>query len=207
MRRSSDARPEGGFTLAELLVACAVTGFVMAGLLIMLQTGQQSYLVGAHQVEAQQTVRVALDEMIRELRNAGYCPTCTGTAPFTAITAQSGTGFAIQSDWDGSGTISTSGTVTDAAGTVRGERIIYAVSSGALTRQETGIDASPLTVATGITSLGFTYQDSAGVTTATAADIRTIVLTLTAQPRVQPAATPQGRALVTMTDSVRLRNR
>ena len=68
-------------------------------------------------------------------------------------------------------------------------------------------DPNVLTVATGITSLGFTYQDSAGVTTATAADIRTIVLTLTAQPRVQPAATPQGRALVTMTDSVRLRNR
>jgi len=53
----------------------------------------------------------------------------------------------------------------------------------------------------------FTYQDDTGAVTATAADIRTIVVTLTAQPQFQPAATQQGRILVTMTDSVRLRNR
>ena len=200
-------RRDDGFTLAELLVACAIIAFVMAGLLVMLQSGQQSYLVGSNQVEAQQNVRVALERMIREIRGAGYCPNCSGTPPFTAIAAQSTTGFTVQHDWDGSATISTSGTVTDYAGTTRGEQVIYAVSGGALTRQEIGLDGSPVTLASGISSMTFTYQDDTGAVTATAADIRTIVVTLTAQPQFQPAATQQGRILVTMTDSVRLRNR
>lgn len=199
-------RGDRGFTLAELLVACAVIAFVMAGLLIMLQTGQQSYLVGSNQVEAQQTVRVAIERMIQEIRSAGYCPTCSGTPPFTAISAQSATGFTIQHDWDADGApVSTA--VTDANGTLRGEQIIYAISGSSLTRREMGVDTAAMTLATGITSATFTYQDSAGVATGTAADIRTVVIAVTTQPQTQAAATQQGRVLVTMTDSVRLRNR
>ena len=207
MKPMQALQSEGGFTLAELLVACAVIAFVMAGLLVMLQTGQESYLVGSNRVEATQSVRVAIDRMAQEIRTAGFCPTCTGTPPFTAIAAQTATGFTIQNDWDGDGAINTTGTVTDADGNVHGEQIVYAFSSGALTRQEVGVDASAVTLATGINSLTFTYQDSTGATTATAANIRTIVVTLTTQPQNQPAATQQGRVLVTMTDSVRVRNR
>jgi Tfp pilus assembly protein PilW len=205
MRRVDVLRGEGGFTLAELLVACAVIALVMAGLLVMLQTGLESYLIGANRVEATQSVRLAIEQMSREIRVTGFCPTCLGTAPFTAITAQTATGFTIQNDWDGDGAINAVGTVTDANGTVRGEQIIYAFAGGSLTRQEIG--GASETLATGINSLSFTYQDSAGATTAIAADIRTIVVTLTTQPQNQPAATQQGRVLVTMTDSVRLRNR
>jgi type II secretory pathway component PulJ len=205
MRRVDVLRGEGGFTLAELLVACAVIALVMAGLLVMLQTGLESYLIGANRVEATQSVRLAIEQMSREIRVTGFCPTCLGTAPFTAITAQTATGFTIQNDWDGDGAINAVGTVTDANGTVRGEQIIYAFAGGSLTRQEIG--GASETLATGINSLSFTYPDSAGATTAIAADIRTIVVTLTTQPQNQPAATQQGRVLVTMTDSVRLRNR
>ena len=207
MTRLDPLKTERGFTLAELLVVCVVIAFVMGGLLIMLQTGAQSYLVGSNQVEAQQTARMALAQMVQEIRNAGYCPTCAGTPPFTAIASQTGTGFTLQNDWDGDGAINTTGTVTDANGNVRGEQIVYASSSGTLTRQEVGVDASAVTLATGIDGLTFTYQDSTGATTATAASIRTIVVTLTTQPQNQPAATPQGRVLVTMTDSARVRNR
>jgi type II secretory pathway component PulJ len=206
MRRVDVLRGEGGFTLAELLVACAVIALVMAGLLVMLQTGLETYLIGSNRVEATQSVRLAIERMSREIRVTGFCPTCLGTAPFTAIAAQpTATGFTIQNDWDGDGAINTVGTVTDANGTVRGEQIVYAFAGGSLTRQETGFGLE--TLAAGINSLTFTYQDSAGVTTAVAADIRTIVVTLTTQPQNQPAATQQGRVLVTMTDSVRLRNR
>ena len=206
MRMLETLRSERGFSLAELLVACVVVAFVMAGLLITLQSGQESYLRGANEVEATQSVRVAIERMAQELRVAGFCPTC-GTPPFDAITAQSATGFTIQNDWDGDGVITTPGTVTDANGNVRGEQIVYNFAGGAITRQETGVDASALTLATGITSLTFTYQDSTGVTTATAANIRTVVVTLTTTPQNQPAATMQGRVLVTMTDSLRMRNR
>jgi prepilin-type N-terminal cleavage/methylation domain-containing protein len=205
MRRVDVLRSERGFTLAELLVACAVIAFVMAGLLIMLQTGLESYLIGSNRVEATQSVRLAIERMTREIRSTGFCPTCIGTQPFTAITAQTATGFTIQNDWDGDGAINTVGLVTDANGTSRGERIIYTFAGGTLTRQEIGFGSQPLAV--GINSLTFTYQDSAGATTAIAADIRAIVVTLTTQPQNQPAATQQGRVFVTMTDSVRLRNR
>jgi prepilin-type N-terminal cleavage/methylation domain-containing protein len=199
-------RSERGFTLAELLVACAVIALVMAGLLVSLQAGQEVYLRGSNEVEATQSVRVAIERMAQELRVAGFCPTCTAAPPFTAITAQSATGFTIQNDWDGDGVITAAGTVTDGFGNVRGEQIVYAFAGGALTRQETG-DVSPLTLATGINSLTFTYQDSAGVVTAVPDNIRTVVVTATTQPQFQPAATLQGRVLVTMTDSLRMRNR
>jgi prepilin-type N-terminal cleavage/methylation domain-containing protein len=206
MRLTEVLRSERGFTLAELLVACAVIALVMAGLLVSLQSGQAAYLRGANEVEATQSVRVALERMAQELRGAGFCPTCTGATPFTAITAQSATGFTIQNDWDGDGVITTAGTVTDAFGNARGEQVVYAFAGGTLTRQETG-DANPLTLATGINSLTFTYQDNAGVVTATPDNICTVVVTATTQPQFQPAATLQGRVLVTMTDSLRMRNR
>jgi len=222
------ARMEEGFTLAELLVACAVIAFVMAGLLGMLQSGQQSYLVGSHKVEAQQTARLAIDRLVQEIRNGGFCPTCanSGVTPFNAITPQTGSAlsassFVIQNDWngtwDGSSGISASGTVNytvmDAGGTVtttqRGERIIYAYNSGTgtLTRQEIGVDATALTIASGINSLTFSYLDSSGAGTTTPANARTVVIALTTQPAAQGASTSTGKVLVTMTDSVRLRNR
>lgn len=200
-------RSERGFTLAELLVACAIIALVMAGLLVSLQAGQAAYLRGSNEVEATQSVRVAIERMAQELRVAGFCPTCSTAPPgFTAITAQTATGFTIQNDWDGDGVITTAATVTDGFGNVRGEQIVYAFAGGALTRQETG-DPGPLTLATGINNLTFTYQDNAGVVTATPDNIRTVVVTATTQPQFQPAATLQGRVLVTMTDSLRMRNR
>ena len=69
-------RDQRGFTLTELLVACALIGLVMAGLFSMLQSGQQTYLTGTNQVEAQQALRLALLRMTNEIRDAGYCPTC-----------------------------------------------------------------------------------------------------------------------------------
>ncbi len=59
-----------GFTLAELLVAVAVMGLVMAGVFVIQQQGQQAYLLGSSRVETQQNARVALDLMTRELRSA-----------------------------------------------------------------------------------------------------------------------------------------
>jgi prepilin-type N-terminal cleavage/methylation domain-containing protein len=59
-----------GFTLAELLVATAVIGVVMAGVFVVQRGGQHAYLFGANRVETQQNARVVLDLMTRELRSA-----------------------------------------------------------------------------------------------------------------------------------------
>jgi prepilin-type N-terminal cleavage/methylation domain-containing protein len=213
-----------GFTLAELLITTTIVGFVMASLYVMLSSGQESYSVGTNQAEAQQNVRLAVDRMVQELRNAGYCPTCSNSCtpappattprPFEAITAQSATGFTIQNDWNGDYNcaaltgINTVGTVNYlGTGTQRGEQIIYDVTGNNLRRREIGVDATPVVLTGGITSATFTYQDVNGAVTATPANIRRIVITITAQPQNQPSATQQGKAQVTVQDTVRLRNR
>jgi prepilin-type N-terminal cleavage/methylation domain-containing protein len=208
-------RTQHGFTLSELLVACALIGVVMAGLFSLLQSGQQSYLTGSNQVEAQQALRLGFLRMTNELRDAGYCPTCAaGAPPFTALTAISATGFTIQNDWNGDG-VASSGTVTQvvtgmdgATGNViRGERIVYSFTGGNLSRREMGIDSAGVAVVTNLASLTITYLDGDGDPTATAADVRTIVISAVGQPEVQSASFSGGRVHVAMTDSVRLRNR
>jgi len=216
-------RDQRGFTLTELLVACALIGLVMAGLFGILQSGQQTYLTGTNQVEAQLALRLALLRMTNEIRDAGYCPTCGTGSPaitgFDAITAQSGTTFTVQNDWngtwDGTTGIFTGGTVphavlnTDGTTTTtpRGEQVTYAFSAGTLTRREIGLDAAPVVIASGISSLTFTYLDINGAPTTTAANIRAIVVNVVGQPQNQPTTFQAGRVQVAMTDSIRLRNR
>lgn len=218
MRQTRLGRLTGvrGFTLVELLITTALVGMVMAGLYVMLASSQEAYLVGTNQVEAMQNLRLGVDRMVQDLRVAGYCPTCSNacTTPFAAITAQSATGFTIQYDWNadyncGTGTgINTTGSVNYlGTGTQRGENVVYAVTGTNLTRREIGLDAAPVVLASGVASATFTYLDANDVVTTTSANIRRIAIAITAQPQNQPAATQQGRASVSVQDSVRLRNR
>jgi type II secretory pathway component PulJ len=193
---------EAGFTLSEFLVGIAVVALIMGGLLWLLTGGQRSYLQGSNQVEAQQSARIALEQMIREIRGSGYNP---GNAAFTAITGQSTTGFILQNDWNGNGVIEPTITVT-VGGATRGERVTYSVTSNRLDRQESAVDASPVTVAR-IEQVTFQYLDANNVVTATSANIRTVVVTIRTRPQDQPATAMQGRAIVAMTDRARLRNR
>lgn len=202
---------ERGFTLAEMLVVCAIVGLVMAGLLGLVLSGQQAYWFGTTQVDAQQTTRVALERMVKEIREAGYYPQNPDTNPATCATAPcytfdavgagpTATSFTLQYDWNGDGASAASGTVTDPVMGARGERVTYAFASGVLTRQEIGVDASPVPLATGVSALTFSYFAADGTTTTVPANIRTVGVTVTAQ-------TATKGAYVTMVDRVRLRNR
>ena len=231
MRRRSPAMPrdEAGFTLAELLIACALIGVVMSGLYALLTSGQQMYLTGTNQMDAQQTLRLAVQRITTEVRDGGYCPTCGTGSPaitaFSAITSANATGFTIQNDWDASWNgaagintasavnyvvLNNNGTTTT---TQRGEQSIYAFSAGTLTRQEIGIDAAPVVLASNLAALTFTYLDRNGTVLTTPVpavqegNIRTIVIKAVGQPQVQPSTFQAGRVQVPMTDTVRLRNR
>ncbi|HEY3065377.1 MAG TPA: prepilin-type N-terminal cleavage/methylation domain-containing protein [Methylomirabilota bacterium] len=199
-----------GYTLAELLVALAVAGIVMSGLLSMLMAGQQSYLVGTNQIEAQQNLRIAIGRMIQEIRLAGEDPTKVN---FDAITNQTATGLTIQNDWNANGAIQNAGTVgvtlNDGVTVVqRGEQVIYSLNGTTLMRQETGVDNAAQSVADGIQSLTFTYFKADGVTpAAVAADVRQVVIDIIAQPVHQPSTSAAGAVHIKMTDKVRLRNR
>jgi Tfp pilus assembly protein PilW len=73
-----DAR---GFTLAQVLVACALVGFVLAAVGTVIERGLRQTYVDTHMSNAQQGTRVALELMTREIRET--------TAPLTAATTTS----------------------------------------------------------------------------------------------------------------------
>lgn len=211
--RGAAVRNQHGFTLTEMLVVCALIGVVMAGVLSLLMIGQQSATATSNKVDAQASARIGIERMIEEIREAGYLPagpTCPGAPatpcpPFTygtfsAITGQSATGLTIQNDWNADNAIQTTAVTDPVSGATRGEQVIYSFASGQLLRREMGVDGAPVVLASGITSLAFTYLDQSNNVTATAASIRTVTITMTTQ---QSSGQPQ----VTMVHRVRLRNR
>ena len=80
-------RSQRGFSLAELLVVCAVLGVLMAGLLVIHTGGTSAYVIGSSRVAAQQNGRVALEMMVRELRSAQSISAVTGSTDITFVDA------------------------------------------------------------------------------------------------------------------------
>ena len=79
-----------GFTLFELLMALAIMGLVMAGVVSLYMTGNSIYLAAANQVETQQAARGAMLMLEENLLLAGDgFPTVPGTPKITAATPTS----------------------------------------------------------------------------------------------------------------------
>lgn len=72
--RVAALKDERGFTLAEMLVVCALLGTVMAGVLSLVVVGQQNATATANKVDAQANARMGIDRLIGEIREAGYLP-------------------------------------------------------------------------------------------------------------------------------------
>ena len=151
-------RAEAGFSLAELLASLALLGLLMAAALTGLVAGQESYGLGAARIDAQQSARIALERMAKELREAGYDPTGAGLA---AVVLAEPTRVAFQRDLNGNGVVDPTR-----------ERVSYLLR-GSVLRREAGAGAQP--IIEGVRSLALTYFDRAGVETtdpARAAGIR-----------------------------------
>jgi prepilin-type N-terminal cleavage/methylation domain-containing protein len=63
-------RAEKGFTLIELLVTLSIVGFVIAAVYSFYLSGLQGWQRSIDQVEYQQSARIALDKIVRELSGA-----------------------------------------------------------------------------------------------------------------------------------------
>jgi type IV pilus assembly protein PilW len=194
-----------GFTLTELLVAIAVLGLIMTGVLTTLMSGNQAYLTGSNQIEAQQAARVALDRMVREIRGAGYNPKGTACPPVPScpivgapgLGNPTATALAIMNDTNENGVFD-----------INTERIAYTLNGTNLQRQDFAVPGAPVeTIVGGIQALTFTYLDETGAVTGLPQNIRSVQISLTTQPENQPGSWQTGRVSVTMSDRVRLRNR
>lgn len=171
-----------GFTLAELLVGLAVLGLALAGLATVHESGLRAYVYGSNRVEVQQNARVALERMAREIREA------------QALANQTATQLTVQTDWNGNGVVGEAIAVA-VDGVLRGERVTYRLSGGALQRQETGVDLQFLTLIGGVEQLTLTYPTA-----------KTVSITI--RTRTEETA-PAGTVADTksqVTTTVRLRN-
>lgn len=179
---STTLRIQGGFTLAELMVACAIVGIVLAGTFVALKQGANAYEYSTGRVEVQQTARVGLDRMIHDLR--------TGSN----VTAASATSITFQYIDETSTTVS----------------VTYSLNGTDLQRNQTNpvpATAQPETVIGGVNTLRLVYYDNNNAVTTTVANIRVVDIRLITQPQatgLSPADLANQRAM--FEDRVRLRN-
>jgi type IV pilus assembly protein PilW len=162
-RAAGTVRTTAGFSLVELLLALAVLGLAMAGALSLLGAGLSSYALGAARVEAQQSTRLALERMVKELRDAGYDPRGAGIA---AIVEAEATRVAFQRDLDGDGVIDPTR-----------ERVTFLLR-GTVLRRDAGGGAQP--IIEGVRRLELDYFDAHDRPTADPARVRAIRIRLEA---------------------------
>lgn len=124
-------RSQDGFTLPELLVVLVIMGIVLAGLTQLFSSAVKSATDQTRRVDAQQDVRLALDQMRRDVHCGttltysansitvtlpSYCPSAPGTTLSSSVTLPNATVpvAATQRFNSGTNTISfgSSGTVT-----------------------------------------------------------------------------------------------
>ena len=173
---------ERGYTLAELLTAMAVVGLLMAGLFLTLQQGQAAYLFGAGRTEVQQNARFALDLLTRELRTGAQVSTANATSIGFRFLDETNTLVTVQ----------------------------YALNGVTLERNQTvpaPAMAQPQVIIGGVSNLTFTYYDVNNGVTTTAANVRTVDITLTTQPEdTSLAAYAPGNRSAIVEGRVLLRN-
>ena len=72
MRRHG--RGESGTTIVEIAVGLAVGTLLVAGILVLIEQTQKSYMHSSEVTDLQQNVRVAMDRMVRIIQAAGVNP-------------------------------------------------------------------------------------------------------------------------------------
>jgi type II secretory pathway component PulJ len=171
--------------LVDLLVTVAVLGLLMGTNFLVLDQGSKAYTTGAARVESQQTARIALTRIARDVRTAGSAPT---TPAFAAISVAGPAELVLHRDWNGDGTI---------AGPRETVRWFL---DGTTLRRDAGGGAQP--IVNGARALAFAYFDAEGAPTTAPSSVRSVRVTLSTGPiGVGPGV------LTTVTTHVRLRNR
>jgi prepilin-type N-terminal cleavage/methylation domain-containing protein len=99
-----------GFTLAELLVAMSMSLIVLGAVSAVYRVQSHTVKAQEYRMEAQEYARVALDMMVREIRNLGYFPVSPNSCPGTkGLISASGVSIQFVYDFDFDGACTTSG--------------------------------------------------------------------------------------------------
>src|SRR5262249_44785346 len=137
------------------------------------QSGLRAYRWGSARVEAQQSARVALERLAKELRDAGYDPRAAG---IEAIVAAEPARVTFQRDLDGDGVVGE---------TSEGGAVLLRAGDSVL-RRDAGAGAQP--IATDVRRFALTYFDQAGLPTTDPAAVASIQVEIEVGPADPPVA-------------------
>jgi prepilin-type N-terminal cleavage/methylation domain-containing protein len=65
---------QSGFTLIEVLIALSLFFLVLGGMFTVMGPSNVMYVAGQRKVDVQQSGRIAMDTLVRQIRMAGYFP-------------------------------------------------------------------------------------------------------------------------------------
>ncbi|MGH7164719.1 MAG: PilW family protein [Nitrospiraceae bacterium] len=154
---------EDGKTLAELLLSLTLTGVVMAAAYDLMIIQNRLFSAQDQSVDAEQTARMAMTMITRELHMAGYSPVMG--VSLTGITYDPAR-LRIRADLNGNGT------TADA-----NEDITYSYDAPKLQLIRSGNGAQ--TVFKNIQAFSVSYLDANGIPTTISADIRAVSVKIT----------------------------
>lgn len=189
MRSARGGRPgQDGSTLPELLVTLAVFSMIIMVIVLLWGQSQQAYFRGATAAELQQNARVALEQMSREIRQAGYDPcrystACTsafdpvvaGVFPVQTFTA---TSLWVRADRNANGDV-----IPGVGGNPDEESVCFRLTGSQILRKTTGVDCTSggVELARNITGLTFTYLKANGTAATVRSDIKLVRIAISAQ--------------------------
>ena len=186
--------PSAGFTLIEVLITIAMISIFIPAVYSVYAIMSRSMTTQGVVADVQQSVRFSLDFMVQDIRMAGLDPLSSSGASIEQATA---TKIRFTADLDMNGAI-------DAP--LNEERVTYLLDTvnnqlDQILYEGTGSQNTQALIEN-VTALAFTYLDETDTVTATLADIRTVVISLTSQA---PAG-QQGMISRTFNGRVRGRN-
>jgi type IV pilus assembly protein PilW len=182
-------RSIAGLTLVELLVGMTLALVGTAAMTALLRSGVAAWTRAGANAEAAAEVADGVDQLVRDVRIAGYDPTGAAHAGLTVVAADR---IEVTADLDGNGAI-------DAASE---ECVGYRIATSSRSLQRiVGAQSLPIVSEVSAGALTLAYYDAAGTrldpaVAATAAATRVVTVELTATPRGRTARATAGVRLV-----------
>lgn len=155
-------RSSAGFSAIEMLMVLGVMALLFTSMYRGFETLNRSYTTESVKSGVQQNARIGIEFMVHDLRLAGLDPLGEAAAGFQTATATA-MQFTADTNYDGD----TNDPFEDIRYELVGDRILQTNHIG----QETLLQ--------NVSNLTFTYLDDADAVTASTADIRSVVISLT----------------------------
>lgn len=179
--KSKSITSNHGFTLAELLVAMALSGLVMTSIYSVYNSQQKSYVLTEQVAAMQQNLRAAMYSMAKNIRMAGCDPTSTsGAGIITAASDSIQFTMDIHDglDNDADGTVDEDSEIGNVDGFTddTNENISYYLNDGNLVS-----NSDDNIIAENIEVLEFVYLTASGTTTTTLTEIKSIQISMVAR--------------------------